>query len=324
MITEDLSYNPAILERFDKINRHGRLAHAYLLIGPTYVGKKETALSVAKLVNCEGEHKQQKSFCDECPSCIKINSGNHPDIHIIESEEGEASIKIAQIRGLLEQIKLRPFCAVKKVFIIKNIEEMTLEGANALLKTLEEPSPNSLLLLTTSVPEKNLGTIRSRCHAIYFPVPTNDYLAARLEKDYNEEEQSAHVLGYFAEGCLGTAKKLKEERFFETKNEIIDDFILSDSGEPYIKTLLNDKDKTKRFLDVLLSWIHDAILVKVNVNEKKVIHIDRIDELKQFELKFTIDDLRDFYNEIVGTRQMLADNFNLKMPLLIIKEKLHG
>lgn len=131
---QELQFSQSVMDRFAKLRQKQKLAHAYLFIGPAFIGKKETALGVAKLLNCE-QGDQINAFCDQCSSCLKINAGSHPDIHLIESDFGE-TIKIDQVRNLIAQAKLRPFEATKKIFIMQNIENLTVEGANALLKVL--------------------------------------------------------------------------------------------------------------------------------------------------------------------------------------------
>lgn len=168
MITQTFQADKTILKRFARLIQNGRLAHAYLFVGPEGIGKGQTALGIARMINCERNLEEIKDdYCGECSNCLRITSGNHPDVAIVDSGE-EPSIKIAKIRELIVRMQLRPYESRKKIFIIKKIEDLTLEGSNALLKTLEEPGKDSLLLLTTAVLEKNLGTIRSRCHTVYF------------------------------------------------------------------------------------------------------------------------------------------------------------
>ena len=156
--------NASVVRRFSRLAANRRLAHAYLLVGPADCGKTQTALSLAQLVNCESEtHKP----CGQCAACRKIASGNHPDVHVIGNDEMD-SIKIEDIRFLLGRAHLMAYEGKTKVFIIRNIERMTLDAANALLKTLEEPAANTLMILTTSVLEANLDTIKSRCHIVKF------------------------------------------------------------------------------------------------------------------------------------------------------------
>ena len=150
-----------IVERFKRLVKAGRLAHAYLFTGPSGIGKTETALELAQLVNCD-----DNSACGNCAQCRKIASGNHPDVYVIGTD-GEG-IKIDDVRQMLGRVGLRAYEAKRKVFILRQVERMTMEAANALLKTLEEPAANTLMILTTAVPEAVLDTVKSRCHTVKF------------------------------------------------------------------------------------------------------------------------------------------------------------
>jgi DNA polymerase-3 subunit delta' len=317
----EIKFNNSIVERFALLRKRGRLAHAYLFVGPPDIGKGETALAVAKFLHCEAGQAGQ--FCDACPACAKINSGNHPDVAMIDNDYGE-SIKIEQIRVYLERSKLRSFFGAKKIFIIRNIEHLTLEGANAFLKMLEEPAGDSLLLLTTAVLEKVLDTVKSRCHLMYFhPQAAND-LIAQLRKNYTMNEQSYHFLAYFAQGSVGAAMGLSERQFVDKKNELIDRFILNRPGELQIKELLEDEERIRELLDILLSWIRDALIAKAGGEHQRFIHLDRVDDLKRFMQRYTFMELDELNKSIVRMRQLLADNLNIKLPLLIIGEQLWG
>ncbi|MCK5259631.1 MAG: AAA family ATPase [Candidatus Omnitrophica bacterium] len=318
---QELQFNHSILKRFAVLDQRERLAHAYLFIGPSGIGKTETAVAVAKLMNCQDA--QGGIFCDTCSSCIKINTGNHPDVIVIDNGNDE-SIKIEQIRELLSRNKLRAFMANKKVFIIKNIENLTLDGANAFLKTLEEPAADSLLLLTASALETVLDTVKSRCHMVHFPSMSDHDLAGRLRDDHDVETENARLFAYFAQGSLGAAKKLKKMRFIDKKNGLIDEFILNRPQEASIKSLLAKKDETRNFLNVLLSWMRDALLAKAGVRDNRLIHIDRIDELNVFARNYTFEELQAINGSVVKMCRLLADNLNIKLPLLIIGEQLWG
>jgi len=327
MILEDHAselIHEAVLERVNRLIKNERLAHAYLFVGPAEIGKSETALAVAKLINCEDQSEENSEyFCNQCAACQKINHGNHPDIQLTESKIGEP-IKIEQIREVLNQARLRPFFAKRKIYILQNIENCTLEAGNALLKTLEEPNSSSLLILTTSVPERIMGTIKSRCHQIPFLPSPQAELASRLKKYYDVDKTSSQFLSYFAEGCLGKALRLKDDNVYVIKNEYIDRFILSDDCDEVIKEVLSEKEKTKEFMDVLLSWIRDCLIVHQGLLDRQVIHADRINDLKKFQKRFKFEELTGLFKDIVEARKMLAENLNLKIPLLIIKERLNG
>src|SRR3989344_7928131 len=314
-----LTIHRPVLQRFAGLLKGGRLAHAYLLVGPAGVGKFETAMALAKLVNCEASAEGQADiFCGQCASCRKMETANHPDLHILNSGRGE-TIKIENIRELIGHTQLKSFEAQRKVFGIRNAENLTLEGANALLKTLEEPSAHSLLLLTTSVPEKNLATIRSRCQAIYFFPYANGKLADYLINDYHIEEPAAYFLASFTEGCLGRAQQLHQDNLLPRKNEIIDNVIFSPDSEAYFKKVLADKEQTKELLDVLLTWFRDLLLMKTGVEAERLTHQDRKKDLERSALLFSFEDIQELLAEIVRTMKLLNDNLNVKIALTLIK-----
>lgn len=322
MPTDSLQINQSILHRFAKLIQVQRLAHAYLFVGPEDIGKSETALRIAKLVNCEGQEETvPQEPCDQCPSCRKIDSGNHPDVFVIDRGE-EQSIKIVQIREMIKRNQLKAFEARKKVFIIKNAEKLTLEGSNALLKTLEEPTDSSLLLLTTSVPEKNLDTIKSRCQRIQFFPVSNDRLEVQLKDAFSLEDHPSRFLAYFSEGCLGKATRLNEDKFFGRKNEIIDNIVFQGNNEQYIKEVLTDKERTKEVLDVILCWFRDLLLVKVGADTGRLVHADRIDDLLGLEPRYSFRQVKDIIQEAVNASRLLGENLNIKIPLILLREKI--
>ncbi|HQP09778.1 MAG TPA: DNA polymerase III subunit delta' C-terminal domain-containing protein [Candidatus Omnitrophota bacterium] len=311
----------SILQRFASLKRRDRLAHAYLFIGPSGIGKGETAIALAKMMNCEADG--QEMFCDACPSCLKINDGNHPDVHVVDHGLGE-SIKIERIRDLLGRHKLKPFMARKKIFVLRNIENFTPDAANAFLKTLEEPSSDSLLLLTSSAPEKILDTVKSRCQVVHFPLMSSGDLAARLRQDEGIDAGSSDFLAYFAQGCLGKAQKLNESGFLKTKNQMIDEFILRRPEDDRIKRIIGDEEGVRQLLHVLFSWVRDAALMKTGVADERLVHKDRREDLRRFEKNYTFEELKDINASVVHMYELLVENLNIRIPLLIIGEQLWG
>ena len=278
--------NESIFHRLVTLHQRQRLAHAYLFVGAPKTAKTKTALAIAKFLNCENPLKE--IFCDQCPSCLKINSGNHPDIHIIQAQETQ-TIKIEQIRDLMSQIQLRPLIGKKKIFILCHGENLTHEGANAFLKTLEEPSANSLLILTTSVLENNLDTIRSRCHVVHFPALSPQFISVDAQ-----------------EKC----------------EQMIDGFILSPQNEQFLKKILQDKNEIKILLEVLMSWVRDCLLLKIGVSTQRLVHQKRLHDVDHFTQKHSLKDLQSVKDDIIKAFYLLKENLNMKIPLLLIKEKL--
>jgi DNA polymerase-3 subunit delta' len=317
----DSTIHPEILQRFRKLSDAGLLAHAYLFTGVAEIGKTQTALAVAKLLNCEAGGP---TFCGNCASCRKIEAGNHPDVVLLQRQADATKIKIEQVRELLGQARYMPFEAQKKIFIIKNIEEMNDEASNALLKTLEEPTRSSLLILTTSVPEAVLATVRSRCHVMAFLPASGEAIIQQLEGEFVEPFASAHFLAYFAEGCPAKARRLRGEGFFVAKNDYLDEMLQRGGSDQFIGRIGSDKDQTLVLLSVLLSWIRDCMLLKAGVNDERLVHLDRKKDLEDFQARFSFSELNAIYRQIVSTTKQAKDNLNVKMALIILGEMLHG
>jgi DNA polymerase-3 subunit delta' len=302
--------------------KSGRLAHAYLLAGPKGIGKSETAFEVAKLVNCEKRIAGEASdACGQCSSCIKMNSGNHPDVYRIDCGDTD-SIKIEQIRELISRLQMRAFEASVKVCIIKDIEVMTAQSSNAFLKTLEEPSNGTLMILTTSVPEENLATIVSRCHVMKFYPSSVPAVRERLMKDDGLDAPSAQFLAQFSQGCIGKARELNEDGFMKQKNDVINNLVFSQGSDVYLKKILADKPQTQTALSVLLSWFRDLLILKSGGKQDQIVHLDRYDELLTLEKKYTFAKIDGIIDELVRALALLGENLNIKIPFILLREKI--
>ena len=163
--------NNDIKELLNKSLETKNLVHSYMFIGPEGIGKSLFAKELAKMILCEADEKA----CGNCSSCIKFDSGNHPDFVFVDSEDGK-NIKIGQIRLMQENIAEKPIVSSNKVFVINNSDLMTTEAQNCLLKTLEEPPEYATIILIASNESKLLNTIKSRCTKISFKKLTDDDL----------------------------------------------------------------------------------------------------------------------------------------------------
>ncbi|MFC1704393.1 DNA polymerase III subunit delta', partial [Candidatus Omnitrophota bacterium] len=185
----------------------GIVPHAYLFIGPDGVGKSETAKFFTKLLNCDSA---QASPCNQCLSCKKIENYNHPDINWIE-KDAAGSIKIEAMRTLEKEIYFKPYEGKRRIFIIQEAHTLTEEAANCLLKTLEEPPGNNILILTTISLELIFKTIASRCQKIFFSTLRIDTLKDILKNNYHVDSTVCHYAAHFSEGRIGRAKKISQD-----------------------------------------------------------------------------------------------------------------
>lgn len=171
MAFKDFSSRQQSLELLQRSLERGRLAHAYLFTGNELETLATIARTLAKTLNCERPVRQGEvavDCCDHCLVCQKIEHWNHPDVHWVRPESKSRIITIAQMRDLMREIQLKPKESRYKVAVIVAADRLRVEGANAFLKTLEEPPADSVLVLLSTEPQRILETIVSRCLRLSF------------------------------------------------------------------------------------------------------------------------------------------------------------
>src|SRR5438067_12645557 len=135
----------------------GQPSHAYLFTGPAQVGKLTLAMDFARALNCTGDERP----CGVCRSCTLIAAGQHPDVRIVRRAADKSEIIVEQLRDVQHELSLRPSEGRWRIAVVENVHEANANAANAFLKTLEEPAPQVVILLTAHHPEAVLQTIRS-------------------------------------------------------------------------------------------------------------------------------------------------------------------
>lgn len=175
---EDVLGQSAAKHYLQALQQGGRIPHGLLLYGPPRVGKFALAHSFVKAVNCRND-RHGKCFCT---SCQKINEGCHPDVHCITPNDN-GRITIDQIRTLESVFQYKRNEGTRKMAIVKNAHRLNQQSANALLKTLEEPSADTTIVLTTSKADSLYDTIRSRCQGVRFSFLSDADIATLLDRD---------------------------------------------------------------------------------------------------------------------------------------------
>lgn len=246
------------------------LPHALLFTGIKGIGKRTTAMVFAKALNCAGgDH----DACDTCISCRKTDRNNHPDVVTVKAD-GQY-IKINAIREIQAQMKFRPMEGEKRIFLIIDADKMNSIAANALLKTLEEPSPANILILITSVPHQLPPTVLSRCRHLRFNPLPRETVALFLQERLALDSARAQTLAASSGGSIGKALEMNEEAFLDSRKRIIAHLSDPDWTDPVkLLTFLNDlgqerPDILKR-LDVLRSCFRDALVYKETGEENRM------------------------------------------------------
>jgi DNA polymerase-3 subunit delta' len=256
-----------LLTFFVHARSSGHLSHAYLLTGPAQVGKRTLALAFAQAILCTAEEASPPgSPCGTCSACLKVQSGSHLDLRIIRPEDGKKSLGIDPIRELILAAALQPQEGRYSIFLLPNAELLTLEAANALLKTLEEPALHTIIFLTATDEQLLPNTIVSRCQVLPVAlVNTNDIQAALMER-WNIDEQRAQELSLLSAGRPGWAiaatqnHELEEQRASWLQSMAT----LCESGPTQrIKIaarLAHDTEKLDELLSVWLLWWRELLL----------------------------------------------------------------
>ncbi len=177
MAWQGIEGHDRVVERFRRALVRGRLASTYLFVGPAGVGKRRFAEKLAQALLCSRVAAREMAPCGTCDACVQAASLTHPDMYVLEKPPDRSSIPLAAFvggdahrmrEGLCHDIALKPFMGGRKVAIIDDADWLNEESANALLKTLEEPPPDSVLILIGTAADKQLATIRSRSQIVRF------------------------------------------------------------------------------------------------------------------------------------------------------------
>ena len=188
----------------------GTLPPALLFAGPSGVGKRLSATATAQALNCLQAARSDEfdlDACGACPSCLRIARGVHPDVVFIEPGDS-GSIKVEQIRDVIERTQFRPFEGRKRVVIVDEADAMMEAAQNALLKTLEEPPSSSVFILVSAIQDSLLPTVRSRCPLLRFGVLTTPEVASLLVAHHEYTAADAESAAREAGGSVARALEI--------------------------------------------------------------------------------------------------------------------
>ena len=312
-----------VIQHLQNAIRLGKVSHAYILSGEKGSGKKLLANTFAMALQCE---KKGVDPCQECRSCKKAMSRNHPDIISITHEKPN-SIGIEDIRTqLIEDVMINPYCSSYKIYIIDEAEKLTLQAQNALLKTIEEPPAYAVILLLTSNMETFLPTITSRCVKLNLrPVQESmvkDYLMEKMHlPDYQAQMDAA-----FSQGNIGKARQMAESDEFNLMTEQALR-ILKKSNElelyemvEMIKELSAEKQNIDEYLDLFAMWFRDVLFFKATKEVDGLMFKDQLNHIKERARKSSYEGIEKIIDAIGTAKERLHANvnFDLVMELLFL------
>jgi DNA polymerase-3 subunit delta' len=199
-----------------RLIKNGRLPSTLLFAGIPGIGKMGVAREVARHLLCEAAEESDTAGCGQCHSCRLMDTGNHPDLHILNLADPE-QVGVDDVRSMLDTLNLKSFLGGRKLAIFNDADNLSIVGANIILKSLEEPRPGCYFILVLSNPTRLPATLLSRCQRWYFdrlsPSEVKEVLEARGETDVPE------ALTIMADGSLAALDSVRAspERWDEVR-----------------------------------------------------------------------------------------------------------
>lgn len=315
-----------LIEQLERARQMNRVAHAYLFHGPEGVGKQQIAFAFASALNCL---QADLAPCSACESCRKINQHVHPDVRLVtteaqlvergllqlENQTPSRWIRNSQLDDLADIFHHKPLIGRYKVIIVDDAHNMHTQSQNRFLKTLEEPTRDTVIILVTSHPSALLPTIRSRCQALAFGPLARQQISDFLCSQGAETSQ-AKVIAAMAQGSLKRALQLKDEDHLQARNELIDRLNQAIEGDAAdILSVAQELGASSRgrlelTLDFMEMWYRDLLFYKLNVSQSLLVNQDRQAEMDQSAQGTSGRALVDWIEKIRSIRRSLGFNAN--------------
>ncbi len=296
----------------------GNTSHAYLFAGPDQVGKTTLARAFAQALTCESVVEGDgMGACGQCRACRLAAEGGHPDHRFVEASNGQ--IKIEQIRNLIHEASLSPVEGRYKVFIIRGFDRANPSAANAILKTLEEPSETTRILLTSSQSVGLLPTITSRCQVLHLrPLSIPDVMAV-LQSELNLTVERADLLANLSGGRIGWAMQLGAEperwQLHEQRLEQIQGLVRQDVVERLASAeMLATSADIEVTLRSWLFWWRDVLLVQRGCDDL-VANRNQMETIRELAQSTSPGEVRRFLSALMTTVGYLRRNVSVRLAL---------
>lgn len=310
----DILGHDRIIEVLRRSLRNRKTAHSYLFEGVQGCGRKKTALTLIQALFCQ---VLPDDACGVCPSCRKVDGGNHPDIHLISPLPDKRDISIEQLREIQHELSLRPYEAPRKACIIDPAERMSVNAANSLLKTLEEPPGDALIILLTENAGMLLPTVRSRCQLFRFASLSPEHVRTLLERDGMTPEAAA-LVAPMSGGSLKRALELDNESLTARREAVLSRVNQLDINRiatvfDAAEELSGNRDATVEMLDMLISFYRDA--VHLGAGNEDIVNRSARPAIESIATRRSLPQNLGLLENIYETRRSVQRNANPKLAL---------
>jgi DNA polymerase III subunit delta' len=358
----------AVIEKLKSVYKTDRVAHAYLFHGVSGTGKDAVAIELAKLLNCTNIQNANEACdqCENCKKIASLRSeylqlicalpapksddsdsspveklaaadfdaymeqlqfkSENPYYHITLS--GANNIRINSIRDLVSKIYLSTSKESKKVFLISEADKMRQEAANALLKVLEEPPKNSVIILTTSKVNSLPQTIIGRCQNVHFEPLTNEQIQIKLSETTEHSKKQVEIASKLSFGSYTRAVELLEMGIEDIRNTAIEyliSLLKNDHAEMVLIsrsiTAKNDKDRTKYFLFFLNIWFRDLLNIRFN-RTSQIANVDMEERLIKLNANYPNADIYNIITALEEAERLIGQNVQMTLILVNLSFKL--
>lgn len=312
-----------IIGRLKNSLKRDMVSHAYIFSGPRGIGKKTVARAFACMLLCSSPG--ENGGCGKCLSCRLFSENTNPDFYVIEGKG--SSISVDDIRGMQNDIAVRPLYSKRKVYLVIDGENMTVQAQNCLLKTLEEPPGYGVIIITSSNYDALLYTVCSRCIKYAFAKNTDEEVRFVLESRTSIRGEELDFAVQYAGGVIGTALDVAASGEFLSLREKVVDVILRLPGEGRKKFFeicaffLENKDNIDKLLDIMLLTYRDLFVNLFCRKENMPDYWNSENIIAGTAGNFSPGKLLENMETVEFTRQCIKRNanFQLSIETMIIK-----
>lgn len=304
----------------------GRLAHGLLLQGPAGTGKNVFAERFAQSLLCT-QPQPDGNPCGACQACLLVTAGSHPDLLRVQPEEDSKVIRVDQIRGLTARLASKSQFGGYRVACITPAERLNTEAANSMLKTLEEPGADTVLLLVSAQPARLPITVRSRCQSVAFPLPAPAQASAWLAERHRDMDPAKALA--LANGAPLAALQMLEEGGLEQRDALFQDFValLEQRSDPVLVAgKWQQSLDLERGLGWIGSWVCDMIRLQVSTQPPVLGSIDRTADLARLAGRIPVKQLFRHLDRLNEARRLLQTAVSPQaiLELVLIPLKNHS